>query len=94
MSNSAEQENLEANLNVIRAYLKEYFPNCAIVEDPDLSVWYNFIVEDRKLYKSYKLKVSGPRLLDGNNTPTKTQAALKHDDVAGGMMRTADYFVW
>jgi hypothetical protein len=28
------------------------------------------------------------------NTPSKTQAALNHDDVAGCMIRTADYFVW
>lgn len=95
MSDTAEQKRIDANLGIIRAYLKENFPNYTIDEDSDLNVCYKFIVTNVELYKTYKLTVGGPRLSDKSNTTTKIQAELYSYDVARGMIEAnGAYFYW
>jgi len=52
MSDTTEQKRIDANLGIIRAYLKENFPNYTIDEDSDLNVCHKFIVTNVKLYKT------------------------------------------
>jgi hypothetical protein len=89
------EERVKANLEVIRDYLKRKFPNCAIDESSSLSIWHTFIVTNIELRKHYKLQVSGSRLSNNSNTPSKTQAELDSYDVAGKMIAAnGDFFSW
>ncbi len=95
MSNLGEQERIEANLDIIRTYLKNKFPNYTLKEVSGLNEYHMFIVTNVELYETYKLKVSGPRLSDQSHTSEKTQAELDRDDVARKMIEAnGDYFYW
>ncbi len=95
MSNPGEQERIEANLDIIRTYLKNKFLNYTLKEVSGLNEYHMFIVTNVELYESYKLKVSGPRLSDQSNTPAKTQAELDSYDVVRRMIEAnGDYFYW
>jgi len=95
MENSAEQERIEANLDIIRTYLKSKFLNYTITEKSAPGIYHMFIVTSVELYESHMLKVMWPRLSDRSNTPAKTQAALDMDAVANGMIQAGgNYFQW
>jgi hypothetical protein len=95
MSDPEEQARIDANLDIIRAYLKENFPAFIIDEKSNLSLSYTFTVANIELHKSYKLRIDGPRLLDRNNTSAKTQAELKSHDIARKMVEAdGDFFYW
>ena len=95
MSHPGEQERIEANLDIIRTYLKNKFLNYTLKEVSALSEYYMFIVTNVELYESYKLKVSVARLSDSSSTQAKTQAELDSDDVARRMIEAnGDYFYW
>ncbi|MGC4096178.1 MAG: hypothetical protein QM706_03600 [Nitrospira sp.] len=95
MAYSGEHEWIEANVDVIRIYLKNKFLHYTLKEVSGLNEYHMFIVTNVELYESYKLKVSGHRLSDPEHTPAKTRAELDHDDVARKMIEAnGDYFYW
>ena len=95
MSDPREQERIEANLDIIRTYLKDKFPSYTLKEVSGLNEYHMFIVTNVELYETYKLKVSGPRLSDQSNTSAKIQAGLDRDDVARRMIEAnGDYYYW
>lgn len=95
MSNLADQEQIESNLRIIRAYLQNKFPNYTIREVSGLNVYYMFIVTNVELYQTYILRIDAPRLSDQNRAPTKTQAELNSYDIATRMIEAnGDYFYW
>lgn len=95
MSQHGEHERIEANLEVIRTYLKQKFLHYTLKEVSGLDEYHMFIVTNVELYESYKLKVSGPRLSDEGHTPAKTHVELDRYDVARKMIEAnGDYFYW
>ncbi len=92
MSNPGEQERIEANLDMIRTYLKNKFLNYTLKEVSGLNEYHMFIVTNVELYETYQLKVSEARL---SGSPSKIQAELNGDDVARKMIEAnGDYFYW
>lgn len=95
MSYPGEREQIDANLDVIRTYLKHKFLHYTLKEVSGLNEFHMFIVTNVELYETYKLKVSGPRLSDQGHTPAKTHAELDRHDVARKMIEAnGDYFYW
>ena len=91
-----EQQFIKKNLAVIRAYLKNKFPDCVITEESITRIPYQkFIVTNGKVHKTYKLKVNWDRLSDATQ---KTWAELDRVDVAGCMVLAAErgegWFYW
>ncbi len=93
MTRFEERERIEKNLSVIRAYLKTKFPGYALVDVAALGSQ-KFAVMDKELGKHYKLKVHNERLSQRGSTPTRIEAELERDGVAGHMMQATDCFTW
>lgn len=93
-----EQQFIKKNLSVIRAYLKDKFPDCIITEESVPNTYHKFIVTNSKIGKSYKLKVSWQRLSDRSHTQEKTRVQLDRVDIAGCLVLAADsgegWFYW
>jgi len=90
----AEQKRIEANLAVIRAYLKKNFPDCVLTEIPEEGIFYKFAVMNQNLGKHYKLNILRMRLSDHGNTSASIQTELESHNVAGRMVQATDYFMW
>jgi hypothetical protein len=95
MSNEAEREHKEENVAIIRAYLQGEFKGFDISEQPDYPLSYTFTVTKLKPPTQYKLKMSWPRISDGDYTPAKIKRLLINDDVAARMKAArGEYFSW
>jgi hypothetical protein len=94
MSNE-DDPHVEANLEVIREYLRSQFKWFELIEKRDAPLSYTFTVT-KSSDEEYKLKVSWPQLSDQSNTPERTKQRLVTDDVAGRMKGKSqgEYFPW
>ena len=94
MSNE-DNPHVEANLEVIREYLRSQFKWFELTEKRDAPLSYTFTVT-KSSDERYKLKVSWPQLSDKSHTPKKTEQRLVTDDVAGRMKGKSqgEYFSW
>ncbi len=94
MSNE-DDPHVEANLEVIREYLRSQFKGFELIEKRDAPLSYTFTVT-KSSDEEYKLKVSWPQLSDQSNTPEMTKQRLVTDDVAGRMKGKSqgEYFPW
>jgi hypothetical protein len=94
MSNE-DDPHVEANLEVIREYLRSQFKGFELIEKRDAPLSYTFTVT-KSSDEEYKLKVSWPQLSDQSNTPEMTNQRLVTDDVAGRMKGKSqgEYFPW
>jgi hypothetical protein len=94
MSNE-DDPHVEANLEVIREYLRSQFKWFELIEKRDGPLSYTFTVT-KSSDEEYKLKVSWPQLSDQSHTPEGTQQRLVADDVAGRMKGKSqgEYFPW
>lgn len=87
---------IQANLKVIREYLLGQFEGFELTEDRELRLdCHKFTVTKPKPLEQYRLKVTWPRLSDGNHTPERNRRRLVMEGVAN-QMRAAkgDYFQW
>lgn len=94
MTTPAEPKRIEANLAVIRAYLKRKFPHHVLTEVDAPGLYQQFSMTNTELDTHYKLKVVWFTLADHGQTPETILSALERDNVAGKMMQATDYFVW
>jgi len=86
---------VEANVEVIREYLRSQFKGFGLSEKPDAPRSHSFTVT-KSADEEYKLKVYWSQLSDQSHTPEKTQQRLVADDVAGRMKGKSqgEYFPW
>ena len=86
---------VEANVEVIREYLRSQFKGFGLSEKPDAPRSHMFTVT-KSADEEYKLKVYWSQLSDQSHTPEKTQQRLVADDVAGRMRGKSqgEYFPW
>ena len=94
MSNEYDPH-VEANLEVIREYLRSQFKGFGLTEKPDAPLSHTFTVT-KSSDEEYKLKVYWSQLSDQSHTPEGTQQRLVADDVAGRMKGKSqgEYFPW
>lgn len=90
MTDAEDRRRIDANLAVVRLYLKNRFPDYTITEMSVQNRYHMFVVTDDKLHQRHKLKVEWTRLSDPSHTPENTRIALEMGDVAGGMMQVGD----
>ena len=97
VSNEDEEATLiAANLGVIREYLLGQFEGFELSEDRAIRLdCHKFTVTKPKPLEQYRLKVTWPRLSDGNHTPERNKRRLVAEGVAN-QMRAAkgEYFQW
>jgi hypothetical protein len=97
MSNEEEKTRIEQNLQVIREYLIGQFKGFELTEDRSISLdCHKFTVTKPKPLDQYRLKVTWPKLSDGNNAPETNKRLLVTDGVANKMRATSkgEYFTW
>jgi hypothetical protein len=94
MSNE-DDPHVEANVEVIREYLRSQFKGFELTEKRDHLLSYTFAVT-KSSDERYQIKVSWPQLSDHCNTPERTKQRLFTDDVAGRMKGKSqgEYFWW
>ena len=94
MSNENDPH-VEANVEVIREYLRSQFKGFELTEKRDRLLSYTFVVT-KSSDERYQVKVSWPQLSDYSNTPEGTKQRLVTDDVAGRMKGKSqgEYFWW
>lgn len=94
MSNE-DDPHVEANLEVIREYLRSQFKGFELTEKRDAPLSYRFTVT-KSSDERYQVKVSWPQLSDYSNTPESTKQRLVTDDVAGRMKGKSQggHFSW
>jgi hypothetical protein len=85
MSNADEQARIQANVEVIREYLRGEFEECELIDKSEGVFGHLFTVTNLLAYKRHNLKVSGPRLSDSNHSPASIKRQLFLDNVAGRM---------
>ena len=90
MADAEYQQRIEANLAVIRLYLKTHFPDYTIWEMSARNRYYKFIVSNDEFFLCFCLTVEWARLSNRDSTPETTQAALESGDVASGMIQVGD----
>ena len=95
MMSNEDDPHVEANLEVIREYLRSQLKWFELIEKRDGPLSYTFTVT-KSSDEEYKLKVSWPQLSDQSNTPERTKQRLVTDDVAGRMKGKSqgEYFPW
>ena len=83
---------IDANVEVIKNYLKKEFENFAIVYRADKSLGHIFTVDNGK--KQFKLSIAWPVLTDRSLTHVSIEQLLK-ENVAGEMrLHGEDGFQW
>src|SRR5437867_1834028 len=87
MSNKVDPH-VEANLEVIREYLRSQFDGFQLTDKSEGSFGHFFTMTYAATYTRYVLKVSGPRLSDLSNTPARIKRQLDLDNVAAKMRAT------
>lgn len=94
MSNKVDPH-VEANLEVIREYLRIEFKGFEVTDKVDGSFRHLFTVT-KSSDEQYKLKVALTQLSDHSHTPERTTRRLVTDDVAGRMRGKSqgEYFSW
>ena len=94
MSNKDDRQ-VEANLEVIREYLRSEFKGFEVTDELEGRFRRLFTVT-KSSDERYQLKVSWPQLSDQSNTPERTKQRLVTDDVAGRMKGKSqgEYFSW
>jgi hypothetical protein len=85
MSLADEAACLQANVEVIREYLRSEFKDDELTEESDGNVSHLFTVTNLPAYRRHKLRISAPRLFDSNNTPASITRQLRLDNTAGQM---------
>ena len=92
---SKENPQVEANVEVIREYLRSQFKWFELTEKQDAPLSHTFTVT-KSSDEEYKLKVYWSQLSDQSHTPEMTQQRLVADDVAGRMKGKSqgEYFPW
>jgi hypothetical protein len=97
IGNISNEDNphVQANLEVIREYLRRQFKGFGLTEKPNAPLSYTFTMT-RSSDEEYKLKVYWSQLADQRQTPERTQQRLVTDDVAGRMRGKSqgEYFTW
>ena len=90
-----DDPHVQANMEVIREYLRRQFKGFGLTEKPNAPLSYTFTMT-RSSDEEYKLKVYWPQLADQSHTPERTQQRLVTDDVAGRMRGKSqgEYFTW
>ena len=93
--NNKVDPHVEANLEVIREYLRSEFKGFEVADKLEGSFRHLFTVT-KSADERYRLKVSLTQLSDHSNTPEKTKQRLVTDDVAGRMKGKSqgEYFSW
>jgi hypothetical protein len=84
MSNKVDPSHVEANLEVIREYLRIEFKGYEVTDTLEGSFRHLFIVT-KSSDERYQLKVALTQLSAPSNTPEKTKRRLVTDDVSGRM---------
>jgi len=86
---------VEANLELIREYLRSEFKGFEVADGLEGSFRHVFTVT-KSSDERYQLKVSLTQLSDYSNTPERTKRRLVTDDVAGRMKGKSqgEYFSW
>ena len=94
MSNKVDPH-VEANVEVIREYLRSQFKGFGLTENPDAPLSHTFTVM-KSADERYHLKVYWSQLSDQSHTPERTLQRLVADDVAGRMKGKSqgEYFPW
>jgi hypothetical protein len=94
MSNKVDPQ-IEANVEVIREYLRSQFKGFEVTDNLEGSFRHLFTVT-KSSEEQYKLKVSSPQLSDKSNTTERTKQRLVTDDVAGRMRGKSqgEHFSW
>ena len=85
MINENEEARIKGPLQVIREYLSGQFEGFKLTEKSDYPVSYKFTVTKLKPLERYSLKVTWPRLSDGNNNTAMIRKLLVGEDVAKRM---------
>jgi hypothetical protein len=96
MSNDGDAR-VEANLKVIREYLRSEFKGFNLTKDKqDGALCHWFTMTNFQWYTQYTLQVSGPQLSDSSNTPERIKRQLDTDNVAGKMRgrKKGGHFPW
>lgn len=90
-----DDPHVQANMEVIREYLRIQFKGFGLTEKPNAPLSYTFTMT-RSSDEEYKLKVYWSQLSDQSHTPERTQQRLVADDVAGRMRGKSqgEYFTW
>jgi len=84
MSNKVDPSHVEANLEVIREYLRIEFKGYEVTDKLEGSFRHLFIVT-KSSDERYQMKVALIQLSANSNTPEKTKRRLVTDDVSGRM---------
>ena len=94
MSNKVDPR-VEANLEIIREYLRGGFKGFEVTDQVDGPFRHVFTVT-KSSDERYQLKVALTQLSAHSNTPEKTTQRLLTDDVAGRMRGKSqgEYFSW
>src|SRR3954468_8579476 len=94
MSNNVDPH-VEANLEVIREYLRGEFKGFEVADRLDGVIRHVFTVT-KSSDERYQMKVALTQLSAHSNTPEKTKRRLVTDDVAGRMRGKSqgEYFSW
>lgn len=94
MSNKVDPH-VEANLEVIREYLRIEFKGFEVTDKLEGSFRHLFTVT-KSSDEQYQLKVPLTQLSDQSNTPERTKRRLVTDDVVGRMRGKSqgEYFSW
>jgi len=87
MSNE-DDPHVEANLEVIREYLRSEFKEFEPTDKSEGSFGHLFTVMNISAYTRHSLKVSGPRLSDRSNTPERSKRQLALYNIAIKMRAT------
>lgn len=85
MINENEEARIKEPLQVIREYLSGQFEGFKLTEKSDYPVSYKFTVTKLNPLEQYSLKVTWPRLSDGNNNTAMIRKLLVGEDVAKRM---------
>jgi len=86
---------VQANMEVIREYLRRQFKGFGLTERPNAPLSYTFIMT-RSSDEEYKLKIYSSELSDRRHTPERIKKRLVVDDVAGRMrgQSQGEYCTW
>jgi hypothetical protein len=90
MTDAEDRRRIDANLAVVRFYLKTKFPDYTLTEISVQNLYHLFVVASDRLHQRHRLKVEWARLSDERNTPENTRLALESGNVASGMIQVGD----
>ena len=92
---TATDPQIEANVEVIREYLRSQFKGFEVTDKLE-GLFRHLFTVTKSSDERYQLKVSRSQLSDHGNSPERTKQRLVTDDVAGRMKGKSqgEYFSW